>query len=70
MTFRKYNKFYDIKRNFDVAKLYSAKHRTSISRVLLSSSWNEKLLEKALKIFISLDKSLTPLNILIQYNDR
>lgn len=36
----------------DIAELAPARHRASITRFLSSSSWNEKLLERALKAYI------------------
>ena len=36
----------------DIAELAPARHRTSISRFLSSDSWNEKLLERALKAYV------------------
>ena len=36
----------------DIAELAPARHRTSITRFLSSYSWNEKLLERALKAYI------------------
>ena len=36
----------------DIAELASARHRTSITRFLSNSSWDEKLLEKSLKAYI------------------
>jgi len=36
----------------DIAELAPARHRTSITRFLSSDSWNEKLLERALKAYI------------------
>lgn len=36
----------------DVAELTSPRHRTSISRFLSNSSWNEELLKKSLKAYI------------------
>lgn len=36
----------------DVAELSSARYRTSITRFLSNSSWDEKLLERALKAYI------------------
>ena len=36
----------------DIAELVPARHRTSISRFLSNSSWDEKLLEKSLKAYI------------------
>ncbi|MBE6091440.1 MAG: transposase [Clostridium beijerinckii] len=37
---------------YDIAELAPSKHRTSITRFLSSSDWNEKLLERALKAYI------------------
>lgn len=36
----------------DIAELAPARHRTSINRFLSNSSWNEKLLERSLKVYI------------------
>ena len=36
----------------DIAELAPARHRTSITRFLSNSSWNEKLLERSLKAYI------------------
>lgn len=36
----------------DIAELAPARNRTSITRFLSSSSWDEKLLERALKAYI------------------
>ena len=36
----------------DIAELAPARHRTSITRFLSNSSWNEKLLEKSLKSYV------------------
>lgn len=35
----------------DIAELAPARHRTSITRFLSNSSWNEKLLKRSLKAY-------------------
>lgn len=35
----------------DIAELTPARHRTSITRFLSNSSWNEKLLKRSLKAY-------------------
>ncbi|NRT43615.1 hypothetical protein BJV38_000458 [Clostridium beijerinckii] len=39
-------------KNSDIAELATSKHQTSITRFLSNSNWNERLLERALKMYI------------------